>query len=123
MEELTRLVERFGRIKLAPGIAGKSAYVGIAAIIVLGILALRVPPTDHVMVFLVVGAVILVFLIVVVANTLFARRNPGAALLEGAELIAWAKHEHAAKGIGSLPERPSVPEPSGLPPAVEEDER
>jgi len=121
VEELSRLVEQFGRIKLAPGIAGKSAYVAIAALIVLGVLAFRIGATDRVLVFALIAAVIVLVLIPIVAMIVFAWHNPGASLLEGAELVAWQQHEHAAKGVGVIPERPPVPEPTALP-SVEEPE-
>ena len=57
---------------------------------------------------LAVGVFVLYFLGVLI----FAERNPGTALLEGAELLRWRQSELAAKGLDSIPPVPALPEPT-----------
>lgn len=38
----------------------------------------------------------------------FAERNPGQALLDGAEFLEWSRLEAAAKGVPSLPQQPAI---------------
>jgi|SRR5437868_5927679 len=97
------------RIRLARGVVGKASYVAGAAIVALAGfgLTLRDP------IYLLADAVLVLILFVVYfAGVLwFANRHPGAALLEGAELIQWRQLDIAAKSTAPIENVPVLPEP------------
>ena len=102
-------VEAFDRIKLGRGLVGKSAYVAVAAVLVLGAVALR---TSNVSILAaVIAAAVIVFLVFFLGVLQLAAKNPGAALLEGAELIQWRQMDMGIKGVETLPEGPNVEPP------------
>lgn len=55
---------------------------------------------------------VVVFVSYFLGVLIFAERNPGTALLEGAELLRWRQSELAAKGLDSIPPVPALPEPT-----------
>jgi hypothetical protein len=111
VSELEQLVRQFQRVKLAPGIAGKSAYVAVAVVIGLSVLAFRIDVTNTTVVLVLIAAMFMVLVITIIGMMWFAARHPGPSLLEGAELIAYQQTEQAAKGIGPLPEQGAVVNP------------
>ena len=107
-EPIAALLQSGSSLKLARGVVGKSAYVAVAALVVMVVVAWRIAAVDLLWV---LGAVVVVFAIWCGCAFPFAYRNPGAALLEGAELVAWAKL--AATKTGMMAEGgPGLSDPS-----------
>jgi len=105
-------VESIDRIKLARGVVGKVSYVAGAALLVLGALALRV---DSAALFGIIAvAAVLLFLAYLVGILWFATKNPGLALLEGAELIQWRQMDMGLKGAESIPDMTNIEAPPQL---------
>ena len=102
-------VEQLDRIKLGRGVVGKSSYVAAAAFLVLAVAAVRI--TGSTLFAILIVAAVLLFLIYFIGTLWFAAKNPGLALLEGAELIQWRQMDMGAKGVTSLPTGPNT-EPS-----------
>jgi hypothetical protein len=94
------------RIRLARGVVGKSSYVAAAALGVLLVLAFRAP-VGWMIVALGIAAVV-VFLAYFFGVLWFANKNPGLALLEGAELIKWRQMEMGLQGVIALPNEPNT---------------
>lgn len=113
---LGQLLKSFGlseesveRIRLGRGVVGRTTYAAVAALFVLAVVASRADSTMLIWIaVLAVGLFALYFLGVLI----FAERNPGTALLEGAELLRWRQSELAAKGLDSIPPVPALPEPT-----------
>lgn len=110
LEEVLKTVgvaaESMGKIRLG-GVVGKTSTAVIALFGVFAIVAWKM--SDPLVIGLVAAVIFLVYFAGVMA---FALKNPGAALLEGAELVQWQQVEMAAKGIGSPPSAPAVPDPT-----------
>ncbi len=113
---LSQLLKSFGlseesveRIRLGRGVVGRTTYAAVAALFVLAVVAWRADPSMLIWIgLLAVGLFVLYFLGVLI----FAERNPGTALLEGAELLRWRQSELAAKGLDPIPPAPALPEPT-----------
>ena len=105
-------VEQFDRVKLGRGVVGKSAYIAAAAILVLAAVALRADGSF--VLYAAIGACLIIFLVYFVGVLWFATKNPGAALLEGAELIQWRQMEMGLKGVDALPAAPNVEPPTQI---------
>jgi hypothetical protein len=103
--------ESLDRIRLGPGVVGRSATVAVVALLVLGVAAYKTN-NDYILVGIVVIAV-LVFAICFRESMKYADRNPAAALLEGAQLVTWRTQELAAKAIAHPPKTPAIPDPKG----------
>jgi hypothetical protein len=109
--------DALSRIRLGPGVVGKTTYGLIAVVVVLGTVAW--PVTNE---WLRTGLgllVALVFVLYFVCVMWFAHKNPGAALLEGAELLQWQHEELVSKGAGILPRGRPVKPGKALPPRRE----
>jgi hypothetical protein len=92
--------EALDRIRLAQGFVGKSSYVAVSAILMLGALAFALREPSYL---LVVACFILVtFLVFFFGALWFAYSRPGEALLEGAELIKWRQLEMKASDVTDL---------------------
>ena len=105
-------VEAFDRIKLGRGVVGKVSYVAAAALLVLAAAALRI---SGVWLFAgLIGATVIVFLAYIMGILWFATKNPGIALLEGAELIQWRQMEMGVKGVKSIPQEPNIEPPQQI---------
>ena len=65
----------------------------------------------------------IVFVIYFIGVLAFAIRNPGAALLEGAQFLSWQRMQMASKEVGTLPLLPGISDPvrPALPPASPEE--
>lgn len=85
------------RIRLSRGFIGKSAYVTGAAVLALAVIAWRLK--DPFYLAMVAVAVVVIFLVFFLGGLWFADRNPGVALLEGAELLQWRQLEVTAKSV------------------------
>ncbi len=117
-EDLGIKTETLSRVRLGRGVIGKSATVAVWALIVLGIVAYRLKVESFL---IVIGvAAFVLFLIFFIGSMIYGSRNPSAALLEGAELIAWQKQELAAKNMPNPPKGPIVLDPKGPVPQIEE---
>ncbi len=119
-------VESLDRIRLSRGIVGRATFVAIGGLVVLGLAIWKLNNPNAIL--LVAGAALLVFLVFFFGILLFASRNPGIALLEGAELLRWKQYELAAKNIPTPPVMPSIPDPTAprapmLPEEIEEPEQ
>jgi hypothetical protein len=101
--------EALDRIKLGRGIVGKSSYVAAAVVLVLGAVALRT--SSVALLAVVVVAAVVVFVLFFFGILWFATRNPGLALLEGAELIQWRQMDMGVKGATSVPQGPNTEPP------------
>jgi hypothetical protein len=115
---LTGILQTGSKIKLARGVVGKSAYVTTAALIVLGIIACRIGPELLIWVLL---ALLAMYFCWQFGVMWYANRNPGPALLEGGELVAWQRM--AIKGAETPQDGPSIPDPMQKPalPSPEEE--
>ena len=83
----------------------KTSYVAALALAVLGFVAWRLGEDQitNAMLML-IGVAATGFALWYIRSTQsYAERNPGQALLEGAEFLEWSKLEAAAKGVPSLP--------------------
>lgn len=101
--------ESFDRIRLARGVVGKASYAAAAAILALAAVALQ---TSNIIILgAVIAAVVILFLAYLFGVLWFAARNPGVALLEGAELIQWRQMDVGMKGETSLPTGPNIEPP------------
>jgi hypothetical protein len=100
--------ESVERVKLSRGVVGRTTYAIVAFFAVLAIAASRIA-TELLLWVIGIGAV--TFVIYLFAVMRFADKNPGAALLEGAELLHWQQTELAAKGIEPQHTTPILPPP------------
>lgn len=94
------------RIKLAHGVVGKTSAVALAAFTVLGVVAFGLKGTDWLPA--IAFAVVVMFLAFFFVVIDFAKKNPGAALLEGAELVQWRRLEMGAKDLPIIPNMPNA---------------
>lgn len=108
--------ESVDRIRLGRGVVGKTTYAVIIVLIVLGIALTRTSVPWLVLVL--AGMAALLFIMYFVGVIRFAGRNPGAALLEGAELLRWKQFDLAAKNIPVIPDTPPLVDPSKPLPAL-----
>jgi len=120
--DLSKILEGIGiktesveQIRLGRGVIGKSAYVAVLALIVFGVVASRI--SNELFLLFIAAAALLVFGAFFFGSMKYAKENPGAALLEGAELITWQKQELAAKSLPEPPKTPAIPDPKGLIPS------
>lgn len=108
--------ESLDKIRLGPGVVGRSATVAVAALIVLAVAAYKI--NNDYFLFAIVILVVLIFAGFFWGAMRYADRNPAAALLEGAELVTWRKQELAAKNVPHLPDSPVITDPR--PPSIGE---
>jgi hypothetical protein len=102
--DLTELLDRAGikvggldRIRLARGVVGKSSYVALSAMLALAVAAWGLKGNAALL--SLAGIILFLFVVYFVGIIRFANRNPGLALLEGAELIQWRQMEISAQGM------------------------
>ncbi len=112
--------ESVDRLKLSRGVVGRTTYVALGLVIVLGIVAWRVP-TENLLAIASIAA--LAFLAYFGGVLWFAHKNPGVALLEGAELLRWKQIEMEVKGKGSVPPTPVTIEPEESKPQLPQGDR
>lgn len=85
------------RVRLSRGVVGKSAYVAAGALLVLAVAGYSL--RDSGLLMLVAVLAFAIFVVFFVGSLVFAHKNPGIALLEGAELIQWRQMDMAAKSV------------------------
>lgn len=100
------------RIRFGKGVVGKltTAQMGLYVVCIATIIAgvwLRQP----LMSYLGLGGAVGTFLITMAASMIFAAKNPGVALLEGAELVRYTQIEMAAKGMEIPTEQANIAPP------------
>jgi hypothetical protein len=106
---LRELTERFGHIKFPSGVIGKSTYLTIALLILWAIIAVKLPTNSEgwFSPLLAVGLIATAVVVWLVrSNQRFAERNPGQAMLDGAEFLDYYKFEVQAKGVAHVPASP-----------------
>ena len=96
-------------VRLGRGLVGRSTHALIVFLVVLGIVALRIPVE---WLFLVIGAAFVAFVVYFGGVLWYAHAHTGASLLEGSELLHWQKMEIAAKSTGTLPDVQVTQEPA-----------
>ena len=96
------------RVRLGRGVVGRATYAVVAALSVLALVAWR---GDSAMLLWVAVLATALFFVYFCGVLWFANRNPGVALLEGAELLRWRQTELASKGIASISPVPALQEP------------
>lgn len=121
---LGKLTETYGRIKFPRGVVGKTSQVMIALLILWAIIALRLSGNSWFDPLLVVGLVATAVFIWWARSTQgFAQRNPGQAMLDGAEFLDYYKFEVQAKGLLPPGDSPLITDPERPPPPQIIDER
>jgi len=119
---LGKLTEKFGHVKFPPGVIGKSSYVGIALLVLWAIIAVRLANDTWFSPLLMVGLIATIFVVWLVWSTQrFAERNPGQAMLEGAEFLEYHKFEVQAKGLPHIGSSPLTTDPGKPPPQITDD--
>jgi hypothetical protein len=108
LKQIGLTAESVSRVKLGNGVVGKATWAFIALAAVLAVAAYRVPDPTYV-VYAAVGA----FFVFFVGVMIFALRNPGAALLEGGDLLLWQTMTQAAKELPNPPAGHVVVDPRG----------
>jgi hypothetical protein len=116
LKEIGLKSETFEKMRLGPGVVGRSATVAVVALLVLGVVAWRL--TDQNLLLVIAGASFILFLIYFIGAMIYGAKNPAAALLEGAELVTWQKQELAAKNVPHPPDSPLITDPR--PPSIVE---
>jgi hypothetical protein len=100
---LKRLTEAGTRVRLAPGVIGKSSIIDIGVVVLWGIVLTRFSPTTPW--WYNVGLVGVAFFATLVAQREtkhmrdFAEKNPALALMEGADITEYKKFEAQSKGL------------------------
>ena len=116
--DFEKILQRFGlsggyrRITLGKGVVGKStsAFIGLCG--VFGLVAIGLILAGQPLFLLALAALGTgVYLFYQHTIISYAKNNPAAALLEGADLVKWHQHEIAAKDLKVIPNTPSVVDP------------
>ena len=128
-EEIERALgaplEAFNKIRLAPGVLGKTGSVALALMVVFAVAVFKLTETWAIL--LIVFVAIASFFAYQNFSFRFAEKNPGLALTEGAELVQYKLMEQqAAKGViidtdSSEVVTPPTPNPQIEPPAEAKD--
>lgn len=88
--------EAFSKMRLGPGVLGKTSHVMLGFLILAIVVAARVDVKDILFVLLIGATVCFIYILIAFC---YALKNPGSALLEGADLVNWQQIEMAAKSI------------------------
>jgi hypothetical protein len=111
LEGIGLKTESINRIRLGRGVIGKSATVAFGALVIIAIVAARLPSQDDLFLMILAGCGFLLFLLFFVGAMIYGSKNTAAALLEGAELVTWQKQEMAAKYLPQPPITPEISDP------------
>ena len=98
-----------GGVRLGRGVVGRSTHAIIVFLVLLGIVAIRIPVG---WLLWVVGAGLMAFITYFGGVLWYGHQHTGASLLEGSELLHWQKMEMATKSIGVLPDTPVIQDPA-----------
>ena len=107
-EILASAVESSRNVKFGRGVVSKTSYVASFVVAVWLAIALRWGDnmTSNVGL-MIVGLVATAFAVWYIRSSQnFAERNPGQALLDGAEFLEYTRMEAAARGVVALPNQP-----------------
>lgn len=95
--------ETLQRVRLGSGVVGKTGYVAALGLIVLGVIAARLPGTWPLLGL--AGITVVMVVAYLFWAFRFAHKHPGPAQLEGADLVAYLAIDSGAK---DLPYRPAA---------------
>ena len=114
---LKGLAESATRIRLAPGVVGKTTFGFLGLCALWGIIFWRLSSDPWLSVPLFGGGCIvtLVFLRWSKETRKFAEDNPALALMEGADITEYKKFEAQAKGQPQIEKSPLITDPAGPP--------
>jgi hypothetical protein len=112
-------LSRFGKVKLGQGVVGKTTYATVAAVLAFGAIGWAISGASPTLAFTICVFIFLVITAYLAAILWYAHKNPGPALLEGAELIQFRQLEMAAKDRPAEIPSANVPPP----PAIDKDRK
>lgn len=107
------------RMRLAPGITGKSSFIYVGLITLWGIVLLRLSPNEYIFDAALIGAAsFMTWIGMRECRKMreFAVANPALAMMEGADVIEYSRFEAEAKGLIGRDRTPSIADP--VPPAL-----
>jgi hypothetical protein len=113
-EQLRALAESGRRIKLAPGVVGKTSQVLLGLLAIWAVILWRLSPGEPWFsgALLLVGAVLTgLFYVWSGQMQTFAKENPALALMEGADITEYKRFEAQAKGNVAIALTPPVADP------------
>src|SRR5579859_1743330 len=115
-EILRRLAESYRQIRLGRGVVGKTGHATLGLFALWAIILFRLSDSWLLDSLLFGGGVIItgIYCWWTKKTHEFAEKNPGLALLEGAELIEYQRFEAQAKGLASVSGLPAIPDPSAV---------
>ena len=121
---VAKLTEAYGRIKFPRGVVGKTSHAMIALLILWAIIAVRLSSNSLADPLLVVGLIATaVFIWWTRSTQRFAERNPGQAMLDGAEFLDYYKFDVQTKGLPPAGHAPLITDPGKPPPPQIIDDR
>ena len=114
------LAESATRVRLAPGVVGKTTFGFLGLCALWGIIFWRLGTDPWLNVPLFAGGCIatLVFLQWSKQTRKFAEDNPALALMEGADITEYKKFEAQSKGQVQIEATPVIPDPAGSSPQI-----
>ena len=120
IEQIKDLAERHSQIKLGAGVMGKTGTVLLALVPVWMIVLARLGENIYLNISLIATGLAITGVAVWWIRRLlkYAEKNPGAALLEGADFVAYERWQAEVKGK-RLPRGIVIPNPDSLPPPRE----
>jgi hypothetical protein len=122
LKVIRSLAETAGRrIKLAPGVIGKSSLLYLGTVVLWGIVLWRLTPDNPLFDGLLISCALMVTLLVRRETRRmrdFAVANPALALMEGADITEFKRFEEQAKGLPAVDRSPVIVDPT-RPPAID----
>ena len=112
---IKKLAESATRIRLAPGVIGKSTYINVGTVVLWAIVLWRLSPTEFIFDGILIGCAVLATLWGQRQCRLmreFAIANPSLALMEGADITEYKKFEAEAKSIKNVGKSPLTTDPN-----------
>jgi hypothetical protein len=123
-ELVAELVSRLQNVKLGPGVVGRNSSIAwVALLIDLACIIAAIFLRSIWLAGTALAAGTLVGILIPFLNVHFGKKNPGAALLEGAEFLTYQQVELASKGVPAIQPSAPMPQPPSLPPKEPEKER
>lgn len=96
-----------GRLRLGPGVVGKSSAIGLGVLVVLGVAAWRIDNNPWLVVFIAIAGIAFAYWLIR-RQFQYAEDHPETALLEGAELVAWRQMQMSTRDVPAIP--PTAPQ-------------
>ena len=117
IEVIRRLAESHFQIRLGRGVVGKTGHATLGLFALWAVILLRLSENLWFDGVLLAGGLVVtgIYCWWTRKTHEFAERNPGLALLEGAELIEYQRFEAQTKSIQSAPGSPAIPDPTVVP--------